>query len=224
MRTVLITGIGKGIGHALGEQFLSEGWFVLGTYHKAKPAPKENFLYFPLDLSLPQSISECARVIEETNKKISVLINNAGVLIDEEETAVVVKKLRETLEVNLVGTIDFTEHIVPIMEDGGHIINISSTAGSLELATNDQASHYPYHYPAYKISKAALNMYTKTLSARMRNQGIIVSSVHPGWVKTAMGGLEADISPEEAGKYIYEFAMTRPETGGFWFQGEKLPW
>ena len=224
MRTVLITGIGKGIGQALREKFLSEGWFVLGTYHTTKPASKENLLSFPLDLSSPPSISECVQAIQETGRKISVLVNNAGVLIDEEETNVIVKKLRETLEVNLIGTIDFTERIAPLIEEGGHIMNISSTAGSLELATNDQASHYPYHYPAYKISKAALNMYTKTLSARMSNQGIIVSSVHPGWVKTEMGGLEADISPEEAGEYIYEFAMTRPETGGFWFQGEKLPW
>jgi|SRR3989344_3035367 len=224
MRTVLITGIGKGIGQALREKFLSEGWFVLGTYHTTKSASKENLLSFPLDLSSPQSISECVQAIQETGRKISVLVNNAGVLIDEEETNVIVKKLRETLEVNLIGTIDFTERITPLIEEGGHIMNISSTAGSLELATNDQASHYPYHYPAYKISKAALNMYTKTLSARMSNQGIIVSSVHPGWVKTEMGGLEADISPEEAGEYIYEFAMTRPETGGFWFQGEKLPW
>ncbi|OHA92429.1 MAG: hypothetical protein A2665_00325 [Candidatus Zambryskibacteria bacterium RIFCSPHIGHO2_01_FULL_46_30] len=224
MRTVLITGIGKGIGQALREKFLSEGWLVLGTYHTTKPAPEANLLSFPLDLSSPPSISECVQAIQETDRKISVLVNNAGVLIDEEETNVIVKKLRETLEVNLIGTIDFTERIIPLIEDGGHIMNISSTAGSLELVTNDQASHYPYHYPAYKISKAALNMYTKTLSARMSNQGIIVSSVHPGWVKTEMGGLEADISPEEAGKYIYEFAMTRPETGGFWFRGEKLPW
>ena len=223
MKTVLITGVGKGIGQALKEKFLSAGWFVLGTHHTTKPVPNENFLSFPLDLSSSQSISECAQAIRETGKKISVLINNAGVLIDDEETSVVVKKLRETLEVNLIGTADFTEQIITTIEDGGHIVNISSTAGSLELVING-SSHYPNHYPAYKISKTALNMYTRTLSARMESRDIVVSSVHPGWVKTEMGGSEADISPEEAAKYIYEFAITHPETGGFWFKSNKLPW
>ncbi|MDO8590099.1 MAG: SDR family NAD(P)-dependent oxidoreductase [bacterium] len=223
MKTVLITGVGKGIGQALRERFVSAGWFVLGTYHTTKPAPNENLLSFPLDLSSSQSISKCAQAIRETGKKISVLINNAGILIDDEETDVVVKKLRETLEVNLIGTVDFTEQIISVVEDGGHVVNISSTAGSLALATNG-ASHYPNHYPAYKISKTALNMYTRTLSARMQSRDVIVSSVHPGWVKTEMGGPEADISPEEAAKYIYEFAVTHPETGEFWFKSNKLPW
>jgi len=193
MKTVLVTGVGRGIGKALTEKFLSEGWFVLGGYFTAKPAPKKNLLSFSLDLSSSQSISEYARAIQETGKKISILINNAGILVDDEEISVVTTKLRETLEVNLIGTIDFTEQIISLVEDGGHVINISSTAGSLGLAVSD-VSHYPNHYPAYRISKAALNMYTRTLSTRMKDRGIVVSSVHPGWVKTEMGGSEADIS------------------------------
>ncbi len=223
MKTVLITGVSKGVGKALAEKFLAEGWFVLGTYHTIKPVLNDNLQSFPLDLSSSKSIAECIQAIRKTGKKISVLINNAGILVDEEETTVLVNKLRETLEVNLIGTIDFTEQMISLVEDGGHIINISSTAGSLELAI-DGVSHYPNHYPAYKISKAALNMYTRILAVNLKDRDITVSSVHPGWVKTEMGGLEADISPEEAAKYIYEFAITRPETGGFWFKGEKLPW
>ena len=223
MKTVLITGVGRGIGEALKDKFLTEGWLVMGTYLTTILADNNNLLSFPLDLSSPQSISECIQAIKKHGKKISVLINNAGILIDEEETAVVVKKLEETLKVNLLGTVDFTEQILSLVEDGGHIINISSTAGSLELATEGQ-SHYPDHYPAYRISKAALNMYTVTLARRLRVRNISVSSVHPGWVKTEMGGSEADISPKEAAKNIYEFTITHPETGGFWFNGERLPW
>lgn len=223
MKTVLITGVGKGIGKALAEKFLSEGWYVLGTYHGVEPTSKQNFSCFLLDLSSPKSISECAQAIKDAGKDIFVLINNAGVLVDDEETSVVVEKLRETLEINLIGTIDFIESVIPLVEKGGHIINISSTAGSLELAIGN-VSHFPNHYPAYKISKAALNMYTRILAKKMKEKEIVVSSVHPGWVKTEMGGPEADISPEEAAKYIYEFALTRPETGGFWFKGEKLQW
>ena len=223
MKTVLITGVGKGIGKALSDKFLAEGWLVLGAYHETAPLPHENLLSFPLDLSSPQSISTCAQAIRETGKTVSILINNAGILVDEDDTAVVVEKLRETLEVNLIGTIDFIEQVISVVEDGGHIVNISSTAGSLNLAINS-VSHFPNHYPAYKISKTAINMYTRTLATRLKERGIVVSSVHPGWVKTDMGGPEAEISPEEAAQHIYELAITRPETGGFWFKGEKLAW
>lgn len=224
MKTVLITGVSKGIGKSLTEKFLSEGWAVLGTYHDVELSPKENLTLFPLDLNSTQSISECCAKIKNTNKRISILINNAGILADEEETTVMVDKLRVTLEVNLIGTIAFTESNLPILEESGHIINISSTAGSLERTLNGASGHYPNHYPAYKISKAALNMYTRTLAKRFKDKNFTVSSVHPGWVKTEMGGSEADISPEEAAKYIYEFALSHPETGGFWFKGEKVEW
>ena len=85
-------------------------------------------------------------------------------------------------------------------------------------------SHFPYHYPSYKISKAALNMYTRTLALRLKESDIIVSSVHPGWARTDMGGQDADISPEEAAEGIYGVATSKPETGQFWFRGKHLPW
>lgn len=224
MKTVLITGISKGIGEALAKKFLSEGWKVLGTIYKGITSIKnDNLLTFSLDLSSPESVERCANEIGGTGEKIDILINNAGALFDEDETTVVVEKLRKTLEVNLTGTIDFTERMIPIMRGGGHIVNISSTAGSLERAGFGSASHFPMHYPSYKISKAALNMYTRTLAARLFEK-ITVSSVHPGWVKTDMGGEEADITPDEAAKHIFAIAVAPKETGGFWFKGERLPW
>jgi NAD(P)-dependent dehydrogenase (short-subunit alcohol dehydrogenase family) len=142
-----------------------------------------------------------------------------------------VDKLRKTLEVNLIGTIDFTEHIIPSMDKSAHIVNISSSAGSLNDTDMEDAktSHFPFHYPAYKISKCALNMYTRTLAMRMQHERnsedfITVSSVHPGWVKTAMGGDDANLTPEEAAGNIYTLAISKPETGQFWFNGKKHPW
>ncbi|MDO8466604.1 MAG: SDR family NAD(P)-dependent oxidoreductase [bacterium] len=220
---VLITGTDKGIGKALAEKFLAEGHFVFGAYlSEAFPASDASASH-QLDLSSPESIAECAKKISESGKKIDILINNAGILLDEDETRVLVDKLRETLEVNLIGTIDFTERVIPMIPKGGHIVNISSTAGSLEFAGTGK-SHHPYHYPSYKISKAALNMYTRTLATALKDSEIIVSSVHPGWTKTAMGGQEADITSEEAAAGIYKFAISKPETGLFWFKGERLPW
>lgn len=225
MKTVFITGAGKGIGKALKEKYLAEGWFVVAAYLKTEPDAHENLLAIKLDLTSEESISGAISDFEKTGKKIDVLINNAGVLLDVEDTDVVIQKLRDTLEVNLLGNINFTEQALPLIADGGHIINISSTAGSLDL-TDDPVSHAPGLYPAYKISKAALNMYTRTLALRedIKKRGITVSSVHPGWVRTDMGGQDADMSPEEAAGYIYKFSESHPETGYFWFKGEKLAW
>ncbi|MCR4333691.1 MAG: SDR family NAD(P)-dependent oxidoreductase [Patescibacteria group bacterium] len=224
MQTVLITGVGRGIGKALAQTFLEKGFFVIGTTTTGTADfARENLFVCKLNLSSTKSTKECVEAIHGLGKKINILINNAGVLLDEDETTLIPERLRATLEVNLIGTADFTEHLIAGMAPHGHIIFISSTAGSLEQ-TGHLESHWPNHYPAYKISKAALNMYMRTLAQRLKKDGLIVSSVHPGWVKTAMGGDEADITPEEAVGAIYKFTLTSPETGFFWFKNEKLPW
>jgi len=223
MKTVLITGVGKGIGKVLMERFIQDKFFVIGTYHMTEPNfQDENLVLFPLELTQSTSIESCASQIAQLGRKIDIHINNAGVLLDEEETRVVEAKLRETLEVNLIGTINFTERIIPFLIAGSHLINISSSAGSLSLPA--EHDHYPYHYPSYKISKTALNMYTKTLSGRLKGKEIIVSSVHPGWVKTDMGGPEAEITPQEAAEHIFKLAVSQVETGQFWYKGEVFPW
>jgi NAD(P)-dependent dehydrogenase (short-subunit alcohol dehydrogenase family) len=84
-------------------------------------------------------------------------------------------------------------------------------------------SHFLGHYPSYKISKTAINMYTRTLALRLKDQ-VTVSSVNPGWVKTDMGGEDADITPEEATENIFKFAISKPDSGLFWFNGEMMPW
>ncbi len=195
MKNVLITGIGKGIGRSLALKFREQDYFVIGTTKESSDSfVNDNIKTFMLDLSKEDSISNCTneikKLLNEKNIKIDILINNAGILVDNDNTSVDVKKLRETLEVNLFGTISFTENILPYIKEGGHIVNISSSAGSLSGALDLRKTHYPYHYPAYKISKCAINMYTRTLALRMENEktGIIVSSIHPGWVKTDMGG------------------------------------
>jgi len=227
MKTVLITGVGKGIGKALAEQFLQDGFRVIGTTLEGTASMTDNNLkVYKLDLSVPESIQACADSIIKSGEKIDIHINNAGVLLDNEEKTVVIAKLRETLNINVIGTIDFTERIIPVLHDTSHIVTISSQAGSITDMKNFEHSHAPFRYPAYKISKAALNMYTTTLALRFQheNKNIIVSAVHPGWVKTDMGGDEATTTPDEAALNIYKLAISRPETGQFWYNGEKFPW
>ncbi len=229
LKTVLITGISRGIGKALAQKFLAEGYKVIGTSINGKiDFGHENLTVYKLDLSKPRSIKKCVIKIFKSGVKIDIMHNNAGALFDDEETHVVIDKLQRTLTVNLFGTIDFTEQMASNINKGGHIINTSSSAGSLTDTDMKDAltSHFPFHYPSYKISKCALNMYTRTLAMRLvhEKKEITVSSVHPGWVRTDMGGEDAPMLPAEAADWIYKLAISKPETGCFWFKGEKYPW
>lgn len=220
-RTVLITGVSRGLGKGLAERFLKNGDTVIGTSTSGKADwSHDRMTVMQLDLADPESIARCAAAVADSGRRIDILINNAGTSVEEEceEPAINPEYLRKVLEVNVTGTADFTERIIPLMNEGGHIINISSRAGTLS-----DDSVYTLNYPTYRISKAALNMVTRILARRLRGK-LIVSSVHPGWVQTDMGGEEADLTPAEAAEFI--FALVRPdlETGQFWYKGEKFPW
>lgn len=220
MKTVLITGTSRGIGRALAERFLQNGDFVIGTSTSGNSdLDHQSLITLQLDLANPASIESCATSIAALDRPIDILINNAGIWSGTDENPTInVDLLRKVLEVNLFGTIDFTERIIPSLQSGGHIVNISSRMGSLKLCDEFGAD-----WPDYKISKCALNMVTRILADRLHGK-ITVSSVHPGWVKTDMGGSDADIEPEEAAEDILALANSHPESGQFWFKGEKMPW
>lgn len=222
MKTVLITGVGRGIGKALAETFISEGWHVIGTVeHNDDLVQTEHLETCVLDLASEESIRTCVDLIRNKGIQLSAIINNAAVLLDEDETSVVRSKLERTLTINVIGTIDLTEGLLPLLAEGSHIVNVASSAGSLSLVGHE--SHHEGHYPSYKISKVAINMYTRTLALRLSPR-TTVSSVHPGWTKTTMGGQNADHTPEEAARSIYTLTVSTPETGKFWYEGKEYPW
>lgn len=219
MKTILITGTSRGIGLATAKRFLDEGWFVIGTTVSGNvPLHSENLAIIDLDLRSAESIAHATSEIAKLNKKIDVLFNNAGALFDENEAVVKIDLLRKTLEVNLISLIDFTERIIPLMPKSGHIINTSSQAGGLGGQLTG------LQYPAYRISKTAVNMYTKTLAARLAPEGIMVSSLDPGWVRTDMGGDEAPRMPEEAANDVFELANRKNPSGRFWRFGNEREW
>lgn len=217
MRRVLITGSSRGIGLATAKKFLNEGWQVLGASTKTNDVIKHNnYKHYLLDLNNPESINICTNKILKDNSQIDVLINCAGISFEpDESTKFSVLALRKDLEVNLIGTINFTEKIIPIIKASGQILAVSSMMSSLVGYTEDD-------YPAYRISKTALNMYIKTLAHRLKS--ITVSAFDPGWVKTDMGGSDATREPEIPANEIYALMNTKHKTGQFWFEGKIRSW
>ena len=218
MKQVLITGASRGIGRATAEEFLAHSWSVIGTSTSGKTAVNHPGLtMLRLDFLRPESVHEFSSKIIVEGGHFDVLVNNAGVSLDE-GPKISIDALRRSLEVNLIGLVDLTERLIPMIASGGHIINVSSGLSSITV------NSMPTYAPAYSISKAAVNMYTRILAERLRGKGITVSSIDPGWVKTDMGGPAAPRHPSEPAREIYELAVSGRETGQFWHNSVKRPW
>lgn len=225
MKVAVITGASRGIGLATVKKFLTEGWRVVGAYQNTPiPVRSENLIAVRLDQGSPESIRSAAEEIKKIAPQIDALVNSAGIILDAHDTAIDLEKVRKTLEVDLLGVIDLTERLLPHMSAGSHIINVDSSYGAFSLPIDDHSS------AGYRIAKAALNMYTRTLAFRMKDAGIIVSSVDPGWVKTDMGMAGAteteqpDREPEEPASEIYQLVEGVAESGYFWQFGKKREW
>jgi NAD(P)-dependent dehydrogenase (short-subunit alcohol dehydrogenase family) len=219
MKKAIITGSSRGIGLATAKQILlSKNMEVIGTSTSGKHSSiSENFKCFTLNLSDEQSIDEFVNKLQGI--PIDYLINNAAILQEKwNESKVNLDLLRRTFEVNFFGTIRLTEKLLPQMNKNGHIINISSGWGTF----SDQ--NFDENVPHYKLSKTALNMYTKLLAERLKPQKIKVSAINPGWVKTDMGGYNASREPQESAKEILDLMLSDVETGQLWFQGLIRSW
>ncbi|UCD61426.1 MAG: SDR family NAD(P)-dependent oxidoreductase [Flavobacteriaceae bacterium] len=219
MKTGIITGCSRGIGYALTELLTdNQNFKIIGTSTSGKcTISKSNFVCYPLNLSNSNSIVTFVNKVKKL--KIDFLINNAGILIEKGNDSVInLEQLRQTFNVNLFGTIELTEKLIPSFEKNGHIINITSDWGSFSENNFDEFQ------PHYKMSKTALNMYTKLLAKRLEEQNLIVSSLDPGWTQTDMGGNDASRKPTEVAADIRDLLRKNPESGNFWHQGKVREW
>jgi NAD(P)-dependent dehydrogenase (short-subunit alcohol dehydrogenase family) len=230
-KIALVTGANKGLGFETCLQLAQLGLTVILSardFIKGQVAAKQladrglDILFYQLDVSSQSNISRIARQIEQQFGRLDVLVNNAAILYDTWQKAVDadLEVVGQALTTNLFGPWRLSQLCIPIMKRNkyGRIVNVSSGAGSL-------------HYmgagtPAYSVSKAALNAFTRILAAELTaGTGILVNSVDPGWVATDMGG--GGGRPVEEGAKGIVWAATLPDngpTGGFFFDGKSAPW
>lgn len=210
VKTAVLTGANSGIGLALTHKLLAEGYRVIGTSRSGQIADfsHPNLTVISLDVTDDASIAQAVAQIGQLAPSIDLLVNNAGVGSDLGTITPERSALRDTFATNVDGTILFTEPMLPLVRDGGQIIFLSSKMGLVSHAAADS--------PAYRISKAAINMYAAILAERVAERGISVTPMHPGWVQTRMGGDSAPFTTEQSAEGLFRGIQARPESGKFW--------
>lgn len=228
METIVITGANRGIGFELTKQFLAAGQQVIATCRHPEQstelavlATSSSLVVYPLDVTDGDSVDHLSKALR--GKTIDVLINNAGIMggdhqaIDDMDYSAWLK----TFEVNTIAPF----RLVTTLRENLRLssrpraVTLSSQMGS--LSRKSKGSH------AYRSSKAAVNKVMQVLSMELEADGIIVCPVHPGWVRTDMGGGTADISVEESGAGLFELidSLTMEQSGRFWtWEGGEHPW
>ncbi|WP_072394553.1 SDR family oxidoreductase [Hyphomicrobium sp. CS1GBMeth3] len=234
-RTALVSGANRGIGFEIARGLARLG--VLAVIGARDPKDgmvaaeklQSEGLDVPvvaLDVDNEDSALQAVAEVKRIYGRLDILVNNAGILIDEpggfKASLFDLKPetLRRTMETNLLGPIRLIQAAAPLMREQGYgrIVNLSSGAGQLaEMGSG---------YPAYRMSKAALNALTRIAANELGGGNIKVNAMCPGWVRTEMGGPEAQRSPEE-GADTAIWLSTLPDdgpTGGFFRDRKPIAW
>jgi NAD(P)-dependent dehydrogenase (short-subunit alcohol dehydrogenase family) len=231
-RVALVTGANRGLGLETSRQLLSKGLTVvlagrddaaLERAHRTLTKDEQRrAMTVRMDVTDIESINTAHRTLIERVGSVDVLINNAAVLVGDNDDVLSIPPdaYRDSFETNVFGVIEVCRVFAPDMSRAqyGRIVNVSSGAG--QLATMSA------YAPAYSMSKAALNAFTRILAHTYRASGVLVNAVDPGWVRTDMGGPSAPRSPREGADTIVWLA-TLPDggpTGGFFRPRRAIEW
>ena len=222
-KTILITGSNRGIGLELVRESLAKDFSVIGTFRNKGNAKElfqlksNNIKLFKMDVTDENSISYVSNNIHDP---LDYLICNAGInngygsIFDQDHTH---EKMLEVLNVNVLGCILTIKHFSKILNKNAKIILISSIMGVQD--------HNGSNATIYRASKAAVNNVMVSISEEFKSKNITVSSFHPGWVRTDMGGPIATLSPKEsASSLIKNFEnLIFEDTGKFFnYDGNEI--
>jgi NAD(P)-dependent dehydrogenase (short-subunit alcohol dehydrogenase family) len=231
-RYCLVTGANRGLGLEFARQLLARGDRVIAACRHPGKAGALNLLageypgrlhVVPLDVSEPRSHAALARELPllSDGHALDLLINNAGVLRGGERFGQIqASDLEASFRTHALGPLLLVQALSPQLADGGTVANISSEIGSIGLRQE-------FRTPSYAIGKAAQNMATSLLARALAIRGIKTVALHPGWVRTDMGGANAQLTPREsiAGLLRVIDGLQAEDSGSFLdWQGQPLPW
>ncbi|KAJ8396665.1 hypothetical protein AAFF_G00015030 [Aldrovandia affinis] len=248
-RTVMVTGASRGLGLQIVESLASGSYSpgkIIATARDPSKAKElqnlagkySNIHIITLDVVSQDSIEKAGdqvgALVQEEG--LNCLINNAGINVVADFQTVTAEKMLDNFHTNSVAPLMVTKTLLPLLKRaaaGGtgmgihraSVINMSSLLGSVELNWGDRANNFKW-YP-YRTSKSALNMVTRCMAVDLEEDGILCMALHPGWVRTDMGGPEAPLSPEESVSSVLSVigGLTEKDHGGFLhYTGEPLPW
>jgi NAD(P)-dependent dehydrogenase (short-subunit alcohol dehydrogenase family) len=230
MKTALVTGANKGIGHEVARQLAAKGFHVFVGARNPKAGRKAaeeiskqggKATFLEVDVSDNDSVTTAAGEFSNVADHLDLLVNNAGIIVDGDNAILEISDdlFRKTLETNTLGALRVTRAFVPLLRKSKapRVINVSSGGGQLTGGADGWA-------PAYCISKTALNGVTVQLAAALPK--FAVNSVCPGWVRTEMGGENASRSVQEGADTIVWLASEAPQdlTGKFLRDRKEIPW
>ncbi|HIV91719.1 MAG TPA: SDR family oxidoreductase [Candidatus Eisenbergiella stercoravium] len=207
-KTVLIAGASRGLGFCFVRKYLEDGWRVLAgvrdesSLKALKKEYPESLYPLTMDVADTASVRQAAKEASYITDRIELVINNAGIHAPSSFEVLENADLDECLpvyDVNAVGPLRVVKAFLPLIKKSGQglIVNISSESGSIGDARRNKEFDYC-------MSKAALNMATKLLDNYLSGEGIRVIAVHPGWMRTDMGGQNADLDPYETSVRLTE--------------------
>jgi NAD(P)-dependent dehydrogenase (short-subunit alcohol dehydrogenase family) len=231
-KIAVITGASRGLGKHIAGQLVSEGFkvYILCRSTSAGEEAKKGFSNPQLaavvqcDVADIKSIEQACSHIASKESHIDVLINNAAIGIDGNAAicSLELEQYRQTMDTNVLGLIWMCKQMLPLLRlsADARIINFSSGLGMLSVPRMGPL-------PSYSISKTAVNAVTKILSHEEAGSGVCVVSVDPGWVKTDMGGPDAQLEISEGIDTPVWLATTERcniQTGNFYKERNILPW
>ena len=229
----VVTGANRGLGLETSRQLAALGYLVLLTARREPEgrAAAERLAaqglavrFHPLDVTDETSVHALAEAVRGVGR-LDVLVNTAGIFRDPSpgtpEASVFradLARIRESIETNTLGPLRLCQALIPLMAGRGRVVNVSSGMG--QLAEMNGCC------PGYRLSKVSLNALTRILAEELSGTAVKVNSVCPGWVRTDMGGANADLTVEEGARGIV-WAATLPDdgpSGGFFRHGKPIAW
>lgn len=230
MPIVLITGANRGIGFEIAWQLAQRHChLILAGRDEADLLRADEEIQLVsshvstvlLDVSSSRSIRAAYERLRHEVDQIDVLINNAGIVLDEGRRLLDIdeSELVQTIQTNALGPLLIIQTLRPLIPEGGRIINISSGAGQICGGVSTYA-------PTYSVSKSLLNAITLHLARELAPRKITVNAVCPGWVRTGMGGPTATRTVEKGAETPVWLALDAPGklTGKFFRDKKEIPW